>query len=276
MKRWKKILSFIKSKVMPIALPSDAPAHLRKLVEQKGPEQKTKAWLRARRDILTCSDIAAVLGINPYSTRDDVMRKKLGIGKPFTGNEATRYGSKLEDEAITRFEHHNNKKVIDVDFGLQIHPRYRFLGGSPDGITLDLSLLEIKCPYRRRIKPGEMPAYYKPQVLVLMEIFNLQQAYYMEYRPGNLIRDETCNTIVIKRSPVWFAAQLPKMRAFVEELRVRRETMKSGGTLPPGLTPVKTDSSSDSELPELTIEQKYTCKEPEYRGNIIVADVQTI
>ena len=54
---------------------------------------------------------------------------------------------------------------------------------------------------------------------------------------------------------------------------MRRENVKSGGTLPAGLMTVKTDSSSDSELPDLTIEQKYMCKEPGYRGNIIVPDV---
>lgn len=232
---------------MPVPLPKNAPPHLRALYDNCGPEQKTDAWLRARRNILTCSDIAAVIGINPYSTRDDVMRKKLGIGKPFRGNEATRYGSKYEDEAIERWEQKSGRHVVDCDFGLQIHPKYPFLGGSPDGITVDLCLIEIKCPYRRRIKPGEMPAYYRPQCYVLMEIFNLRKCYYTEYRPGNWSCDQILNTIEIKRNPVWFAAQLPKMRAFVQELTERRNA--TGPERYIGLdVPTESDTDDDAEV----------------------------
>ena len=255
---------------MPIPVPLDAPSQLKSLVAQKGAKQKSRAWLDARRNILTCSDIAAVLGDNPYSTRQDVMNKKLGIGPPFKGNIFTRWGNEHEDEAIERFEQITGKSCVDVDFGLRVHPALKFIGGSPDGITTDLCLIEIKCPYRRKIIAGKMPLYYKAQVLVLMEVFNLRKAFYMEYRPGNLIRDEVVNIIEIERSPVWFAAQLPKMRAFVEELTAQRIAIESS----PGY--VRTESESDTEERE-PITMFGRAKNVHFRGVCrIVENVETM
>ena len=146
---------------MPTALTlENSSAKLRKLAETKGPEQRTQAWYDARMKCLTCSDIAAVLGMNQYSSREDVMKKKLGFVK-FTGNKACTHGQIHEDIAIDHYEAITNNVVADVDFGLRIHPKYRFIAGSPDGITLGMKLIEVKCPFYRKFKKGYCPVYYK-------------------------------------------------------------------------------------------------------------------
>ena len=47
------------------------------------------------------------------------------------------------------YEQRNNARVIE--FGLMPHPSIPFLGASPDGITPEGMMLEIKCPPVRRL-----------------------------------------------------------------------------------------------------------------------------
>ena len=66
---------------------------------------------------------------------------------------------------------------------------YPFIAGSTDGIAEDLEgheeliLLEVKCPFRRKIKPGYCPKYYYPQVQLNMAILGLEKADFIEYIP---------------------------------------------------------------------------------------------
>ena len=119
-----------------------------------------------------------------------------------------------------------DKTSHDVDFGLQEHPRYSWLAGSPDGITDDCILLEVKCPYRRKIKMGFVPEYYYPQLYVNMEIYDLEMAHYIEYCPGTLSKKETLNIVEVKRNTEWFNKQLPVLQKFVTELREKKDTYK--------------------------------------------------
>lgn len=107
------------------------------------PLQKSDAWLAARRGKITASDAAAILGQNPYRSPIQVMRGKLGLEEtPFTGNEATRHGEKYEDEAVQKYEKDTGTRVRL--FGLLPHPTLPYLAGSPDGITEDGILIEVK------------------------------------------------------------------------------------------------------------------------------------
>ena len=254
---------------MPVALTkSNSSSRLRALAATKGPEQRTQAWFDARMNAITCSDIAAVLGMNKYCSREDVMKKKLGFAK-FTGNAACTHGTLNEDKAIEHYESITNDLVADVDFGLRKHKKFPFIAGSPDGITLSMRLLEIKCPYYARYKkitsPKEMPAHYVPQVLVLMEIFDLSEARFVQFWPGNLVRDPKMNIVVVKRSATWFHAQVPKLREFVDEMISRREQMRVDNIVP---VPIITGDGAhgdprsfanaprDSEFEELLIPQE--------------------
>ena len=54
------------------------------LLELPQHEQRSEAWFNQRKNKLTSSDAASVLGINPYQTRNDVLFKKCGYDpKPF-------------------------------------------------------------------------------------------------------------------------------------------------------------------------------------------------
>lgn len=109
---------------------------------EHGTKQKSEEWLRARRRCVTASDVPSVLGENPYRQAPRVLLDKLGITPAFSGNEATRHGEQFEPEAIRLYEAQTGRRVLE--FGLLPHPLLDGLAGSPDGITEDGVLIEVK------------------------------------------------------------------------------------------------------------------------------------
>ena len=179
-------------------------------------EQRTQEWFAQRENAITASDIPTGLGNNKYKTPWSLLQEKCGKSKPFVGNEATRWGNHYEDIAIEKYSEIRNKKVLS--FGLLIHPEYQWLGGSPDGITTDGILLEVKCPIRRKIIYGEVPKQYLDQVLLNLEICNLDVAHYIEFIPGNSDKVFEINIVEVLRDHKWFEKNLPNMKDFWDSI----------------------------------------------------------
>jgi putative phage-type endonuclease len=185
-------------------------------------EQRSPEWFNQRNNAITASDIPTVLGENSYKTSLSLLIDKCAANpKPFVGNSATKWGTHYEDIAIEKYSELRNKEVLS--FGLLIHPEYPWLGGSPDGITTDGILLEVKCPLRRKIVMGEVPHHYLSQVLLNLEICNLEIGHFIEFIPGNSDDDFTMNIVEVKRDREWFARELPKMKAFWDSVLSARE-----------------------------------------------------
>ena len=109
----------------------------------------------------------------------------------------------------------NSFLIVEVlSFGLIIHPNHPWLGGSPDGITTDGVLLEVKCPLRRKIIHGEVPHHYLAQVLLNLEICDLEIAHFIEFVPGNSDDDYEINIVEVKRDREWFKQKMPVMKEF--------------------------------------------------------------
>ena len=119
--------------------------------------------------------------------------QKLGFHEEMSafGKTATKWGNDNEDLAADRFAQLYGKELLY--FGLFQHAEHTWIGASPDRVTADGWLLEIKCPITRSIKanpPGvdfmedgdHVPPYYRDQMLLLMEVLDLDHAYYMEVR----------------------------------------------------------------------------------------------
>ena len=164
------------------------------------------------------------------------MYKKLKLDT-FTGNEATAHGERYEDEAIELFEKRTGCLVSS--FGLlkigEAHGKkigFSMLAGSPDGIlACGRAAIEVKCPFRRKIKRGVVPKYYMPQVQTILEIlrpYNVNQAYFIQYdpRPDPYIYDVTR----IGLNPLFLAQNLEKIKQFYQ----RWQDVKSGrAAVPP-------------------------------------------
>lgn len=192
-------------------------------------EQRSDMWFKQRENKLTSSDAGTVLGLNPYSKPHEVLFKKCGFDpKPFVGNVATIHGQKYEDQAIDKY-----CKLTDqtnYNFGLIPHEdvhnnkEYYWLAGSPDGISLCNKntrkpiLLEVKCPYRRKIKTGYIPAYYYPQVQLNLFICNLDTADFIEYQPPEIM-----NIVRVYRDQKWLDKNLPILENFWKNVEYYRE-----------------------------------------------------
>lgn len=86
------------------------------------------------------SDIPAIMGISPFTTRYDLLLFKAGIKKnDFEGNEYTKYGNIMEDKIRKYINEENNRKFIETRY------EYRALGYRChlDGEDKD-GVLEIK------------------------------------------------------------------------------------------------------------------------------------
>jgi len=173
------------------------------------PEQRSPEWFKMRSTRITASDIGTVLGDNKYEPEYKFILKKT-IGSTFTSNKFCYHGKKLEEIATLIYQYRMNVKV--EEFGLMEHPKYNFLGASPDGICSPYKLdgkhktefvgrmLEIKCPLSRDInKIGPIkgyicPIYYWDQVQIQLECCDLDECDFLQCKLREYTdRDEFIN-----------------------------------------------------------------------------------
>jgi putative phage-type endonuclease len=169
-------------------------------------EQRSQEWLNLREGMLTASDAATALGQNPYQTPEDLWFRKVGR-KKWEGNQATMHGTLLEPVARDLYDERTGRKTHEI--GLVQHPVHRWLGGSPDGVTEDGFLIEIKCPMSRKIEP-KVPKHYEAQIQLLLEILDIEECDFVQYRPEPFEFEVTR----VSRSREWFATSLPIMKTF--------------------------------------------------------------
>lgn len=199
-------------------IPNDLEVHpqVKKLLKIPQYEQRSPEWFKQREGKLTSSDLDSVLGNSKYSSSLDVLFKKCGVRPEFKDNPATLHGKKYEDEAIGVYCKMTKKKTFS--FGLLPHPYVEWLGGSPDDITHDGIVVEVKCPLTRKIVHGEIPGHYISQLKMNMEICGLDKGVFIEYVPECLTGTGMfeMNVVYLNRDPEWFKAVLPPLREFWE------------------------------------------------------------
>jgi len=118
-----------------------------KLLAKKQIKQRTEEWYEKRNSILTASDCASAIGICKYKSRSQLIYKKAGIGGSSSSGPisvACAHGIKYEDEAANIYATRNPHLCPFFELGLTMHDTHHFLGASPDRITKDGILIEIK------------------------------------------------------------------------------------------------------------------------------------
>ena len=139
-------------------------------------KQLSPEWFNARLDLISASDIAAVFNVG-YTSQKQLIEKKVLNNNTFKGNNFTRHGQKYEKIASIIYEKRNNKKIIE--FVLIQHPKHSVIGASPDGITTDNIMIEIKCPSTRTIN-GIVPDNYGIQIQIQLETCDLEVCDFVE------------------------------------------------------------------------------------------------
>ena len=156
---------------------------LAELVKTPGVTQRTPEWYEARKTMITASDAAQALGCGKFGTQRTFFQKKCGAPEEQAAFDASlpplKWGVMFEPVAQAIYSA-ANMGVRVHEFGLLRHPTLPFIGASPDGISALGVMLEIKCPWRRRIVEGEVPMQYYYQIQAQLAVCGLDECDYFE------------------------------------------------------------------------------------------------
>ena len=148
--------------------------------------QKSAAWHESRNMRITGSRVGAILGLSPWQKPDAVIREMVrayhGAETEFKGNPATDHGNNNEARALLCFMRESGLSVEQCGF-FAYGDR---MGASPDGLTDDGGVLELKVPYGIRkggdFKPLEAQPHYAAQIQMEMLATGRKHAYFAQYR----------------------------------------------------------------------------------------------
>lgn len=186
--------------------------------------QRSPEWFSQRRGKLTGSAVGAALGVNPYMTPAQLIRRLVrnwhGVESEFKGNIATEYGAMHEPIAMLAYTMKTGNAVHDV--GFMVSDKYPWLGASPDGITSDsddeLAVLEIKCPFSQRDanppvfkSAAEQPHYYA-QMQIEMYCAGLDVCHFYQWAQHG----DSLERVSIDWE--WIKSAIPKLKAFHDQL----------------------------------------------------------
>lgn len=186
-------------------------SRVKELLAAEYAEQRSQEWLDLRENMITASDIASAIGENHYESPDAFVKKKV-LRTKWAGNAATAHGTLLEPIVRDLYDQRTGRKSHEI--GLVRHRDYPWLGASPDGVTEDGLLIEIKCPLTRKIE-AKVPKHYWPQVQLQLEITDLDECDFIQYRPASAEPEKSEEFVVVRvtRDREWFAKNLPAMKA---------------------------------------------------------------
>ena len=143
-------------------------------------KQRTEEWYEARKTRLTASDLYDAIKGGNGSIK--LAKKKANIVVDtinYNGIPALKWGTMFEPMATRCYSQKMNDIVIH-DFGLVCDTENEHFGASPDGINELGIMLEIKCPYSRKIEDGVIPEKYKMQIQGQLAVCKLKECDYIE------------------------------------------------------------------------------------------------
>lgn len=143
-------------------------------------KQRTEEWYEARKTRLTASDLSDAIKGGSGSIK--LAKKKANIIVDtinYNAIPALKWGTMFEPMATRCYSQKMNNIEIH-DFGLVCDTENEHFGASPDGINELGIMLEIKCPYSRKIVDGVIPEKYKMQIQGQLAVCKLKECDYIE------------------------------------------------------------------------------------------------
>ena len=122
-------------------------APVKRLLMMPHVEQRSEEWFAMReRMSVTGSDAAAILygteWQSIFKSRQTLFEEKTKQRSRGGSGAAALHGIELEDEALEKYCAKTGEKALL--FGLIPHPKYDWIGASPDAVTHSGRLVEIK------------------------------------------------------------------------------------------------------------------------------------
>lgn len=175
--------------------------HMDDLLTRPGIEQRTDPWYTARHGLVTASDIDAAIKNGPSR---EFLKKKCGLAPVPTssamasgGPAPLKHGVMFEPVANEVYRRRQGGGCLVHEFGLLLHPTIAHLGASPDGINELGVMVEIKCPYSRKIDGG-VPGGYFAQIQGQLEVCGLDECDYVECEISNSISTDVSDAVDVK------------------------------------------------------------------------------
>jgi putative phage-type endonuclease len=143
-------------------------------------KQRSNEWFEARKTRLTASDLYDAVKGGNISIK--LAKKKANIitdNINYNAIPALKWGTMFEPMATRCYSQKMNNINIH-DFGLICDVDNKHFGASPDGINELGIMLEIKCPYSRKIIDGVIPEKYKMQIQGQLAVCKLKECDYIE------------------------------------------------------------------------------------------------
>ena len=138
-------------------------------------EQQSKEWFAARSKKITTSRFGDVIA-NPKTKRYQNYKDELICnlnGAPHMEDDKPwfQHGKELEQIAIERYEFEmflRGEEIEVLPGGFNVHPKYDFIGSSPDGNIVPKIALEVKSSKSHdnygKLAKTSLPSSHRPQV----------------------------------------------------------------------------------------------------------------
>jgi putative phage-type endonuclease len=152
-------------------------------------EQRSPGWFAERQGKITGSTVGAILGVSSLMTSEDVLKRIVRGALQGDGgdspNIAMQWGIDNEDNALALVS-----LETEIEFqkcGFITHPTHDWFGSSPDALyeneNQELSPVEVKCPYSRKIVPLSEREDYWHQVQAHLFVTGADQGIYAVWTP---------------------------------------------------------------------------------------------
>lgn len=178
----------------------------------------SKTWLSHRPGGIGASEIAAMLGLNPYQTPVQLWLTKTGKDEGFTGNYATRRGQHLEAFVLATYAEHYPDSIVEAHPDIPsmlAHPDVPQARCSLDALAhnRDTSLVvEIKTAgHRQRGKWADdaLPDAYALQVMYQLAVTGLDLGHVAadiagDYVERVVVRDDAMCDRLINAVAKWW------------------------------------------------------------------------
>lgn len=143
-----------------------------------------KEWLHHRQFGIGSSEVASILGLNPYQTPYQLWRRKLGIDSGPEETFAMRAGHYLEDAVTMFWQDETGREVIKSSAGdwLYVNTEKEFLRASPDRTfwlpgmaknNKNKGVLECKTT-QMAVDPDDLPKHWFCQLQYLLGVSEME------------------------------------------------------------------------------------------------------
>lgn len=150
-------------------------------------EEDRDRWLAERKNGIGASEVAALLGEDPYTTREELIRRKRGEAPDFDGNRATRLGHYLEPWILEEYGDLQDECVHPWKRMLR-SPDTTHLFATPDGYLCrhgdcmdPVVPIQVKSTSQNwmttRKYEGAPPLHVRIQVQAELAVTGLEQVY---------------------------------------------------------------------------------------------------